>query len=118
MSEGTMDASAWMNSIDVAVTVCDREGIIVLMNDQAVRTFSAAGGKTLLGKFIWDCHPAAAREKIRCIMATGDSNSYTIEKKGVKKLIHQMPWHENGELAGLVEFSLVIPQVMPHFVRS
>jgi hypothetical protein len=51
-------------------------------------------------------------------MATGDSNSYTIEKKGVKKLIHQMPWHENGELAGLVEFSLVIPQVMPHFVRS
>jgi PAS domain-containing protein len=63
MSEGTMDASAWMNSIDVAVTVCDREGIIVLMNDQAVRTFSAAGGKTLLGKFIWDWHHGNGRQQ-------------------------------------------------------
>lgn len=118
MSEGTMDTSAWMNAIDVAVTVCDRKGIIVFMNDQAARTFSADGGKSLLGKKLWDCHPEAAREKIRHIMEMGASNSYTIEKNGVKKLIHQTPWHENGELAGLVEFSLVIPFVLPHFVRS
>jgi hypothetical protein len=51
-------------------------------------------------------------------MATGASNSYTIEKNGVKKLIHQTPWRENGEPAGLVEFSLVIPSVLPHFVRG
>jgi len=113
-----MDTSTWMNGLDAAVTVCDREGIIVYMNDQAARTFSADGGKALLGKNLWDCHPEAAREKIRRIMKTGTSNSYTIEKNGVKKLIYQTPWHENGELRGLVEFSLVIPFDLPHFVRS
>jgi PAS domain-containing protein len=56
-----MDTSAWMNNIDVAVTVCDREGIIVYMNDQATRTFSADGGKALLGKKLADCHPEAAK---------------------------------------------------------
>ena len=113
-----MDTSTWMNGIDVAITVCDCEGIIVYMNDQAVQIFSADGGKSLLGKNLWDCHPEAAKEKIRRIMATGASNSYTIEKNGVKKLIHQTPWRENGELRGLVEFSLVIPLLLPHFIRS
>ena len=113
-----MENPAWMNGIDVAVTVCDREGIIIYMNDQATRTFAADGGKALLGKNLWDCHPEAARKKIQRIMTTGASNSYTIEKNGVKKLIHQTPWRENGELAGLVEFSLVIHFALPHFVRS
>ena len=113
-----MDTSAWMNNMDVAVTVCDREGIIVYMNDQATRTFAGDGGKALLGKNLWACHPEAANEKIRRLMATGAGNSYTIEKNGVKKLIHQVPWRESGEIAGLVEFSLVIPAVLPHFVRS
>jgi hypothetical protein len=51
-------------------------------------------------------------------MATGAGNSYTIEKNGVKKMIHQVPWRENGAIAGMVEFSLVISAVLPHFVRS
>ena len=113
-----MESQSWWNGIDVAVTVCDREGIIVHMNDQAARTFSTDGGKALRGKNLWDCHPEAVREKIRRIMETGASNSYTIEKNGVKKMIHQTPWRENGELRGLVEFSLVIPLVLPHFVRG
>jgi len=113
-----MELPAWLNGIDVAITVCDREGSIIYMNGQAMKTFAAGGGKALLGKKLWDCHPEAAREKIRRLMAAGASNSYTIEKNGVKKLIHQAPWHENGELAGLVEFSLVIPPALPHFVRA
>ncbi|MCX6554172.1 MAG: PAS domain-containing protein [Candidatus Aminicenantes bacterium] len=113
-----MDNSAWMNGIDVAVTVCDRAGIIVYMNDQAMRTFSPEGDKVLLGKNLWACHPEAANEKIRRLMETGADNSYTIEKNGLRKLIHQVAWRENGELAGLVEFSFVIPRVLPHFVRS
>jgi hypothetical protein len=96
-----MESPAWLNGINVAITVCDREG-----------------GKALLGKKLWDCHPDAAREKIRRLMAADASNSYTIEKNGEKKLIHQAPWHENGELAGLVEFSMVIPQALPHFLRG
>jgi transcriptional regulator with PAS, ATPase and Fis domain len=113
-----MENLAWMGSIDVAITVCDCEGIIVYMNDQSARTFSSDGGRALLGNKLWECHPEAAREKIGRIMKTGASNSYTIEKNGVKKLIHQTPWHENGALRGLVEFSLVIPLVLPHFIRD
>jgi len=113
-----MNLSIWLDGMDVAITVCDRDGIIVYMNDQATRTFSADGGKALLGKSLWECHPENAREKIRRLLATGAGNSYTIEKNGVRKLIHQVPWRENGQLAGLVEFSFVVPLALPHFVRS
>jgi len=113
-----MDLSSWLNNMDVAITVCDREGTIVYMNDQSARTFAADGGKALLGKKLWDCHPEAAREKIRRLLAAGAANTYTIEKNGVRKIVHQMPWRENNEPAGLVEFSLVVPSALPHFVRS
>lgn len=113
-----MDTSIWLNGMEVAITVCDREGAIVYMNEQSARTFAADGGKGLLGKKLWDCHPEAAREKIRRLMAANAANSYTIEKNGVKKLVHQVPWRENGQPAGMVEFSMVIPETLPHFVRS
>ncbi len=44
--------------------------------------------------------------------------SDAIGKNGVKKLIYQTPWIENGEFRGLVELSLEIPFEMPHFVRK
>ncbi len=113
-----MGKASWLEQVDVAVTVCDREGIILYMNGKAAATFAADGGKTLLGKNLLDCHPEPARQKIRRLMETGEANSYTIEKNGVKKLIHQAPWRENGELCGLVEFSLVIPFDLPHFQRG
>jgi len=113
-----MDDSDWLNGGDVAITVCDRQGIIIYMNEQARRTFAADGGKALVGKSLMDCHPETARQKIRAIMETGASNSYTIEKNGVKKLIHQAPWFQDGEMGGLAEFSMVIPVSLPHFVRG
>ena len=51
-------------------------------------------------------------------MQTGQTNVYTIEKKGVKKLIYQTPWYHDGAFAGLVELGLEIPAEMPHFVRD
>jgi hypothetical protein len=45
-------------------------------------------------------------------------NCYTIEKEGIKKLIYQAPWYDNGKLSGLVELSMVIPFIMDHFVRK
>ena len=33
------------------------------------------------------------------------------------KMIYQTAWKENGEVAGLVEISMVIPEDMPHYVR-
>jgi transcriptional regulator with PAS, ATPase and Fis domain len=113
-----MENATWLSDIDVAVTVCDLAGTVIYMNERAARTFASGGGRALLGKPLWACHPAAAQEKIRRIMASGEANTYTIEKDGGRKLVHQAPWRENGVLAGLVEFSLVIPAQMPHFVRN
>lgn len=113
-----MNALAWLNGVDVAVTVCDCDGVILFMNGKSTTVFAADGGKDLLGKNLMACHPEPARRKIRRLIQTGEANSYTIKKNGVKKLIHQAPWHRDGKVAGLVEFSIVIPAVMPHFVRG
>ena len=36
---------------------------------------------------------------------------------GLKKMIYQSAWKENGEVAGFVEISMVIPEDMPHYVK-
>jgi len=113
-----MPAQSWWQEIDAAVTVCDPQGIILEMNEKAVRTYAADGGRSLMGKSFWDCHPEPAREKIRRIMETRTSNCYTIEKSGLKKMIYQTPWYEEGTYRGLVEISMVIPGTMPHFIRK
>jgi PAS domain S-box-containing protein len=106
----------YFEELNGAVTVCDTQGNIVYRNRKSQQTFAAHG--ELTGKNLRDCHPPKAWEKIQQLLATGESNTYTIEKNGQKKLIHQTPWFENGELKGLIEFSFVIPFEMPHFLRS
>ncbi len=101
-----------------AVTVCDREGAILYMNRQSEQVFAADGGAALIGRNVLDCHPEPSRSKLARMLETGEPNSYTIEKKGVRKLIHQSPWYAGGELAGFIELSIVLPAEMPHFVRG
>jgi transcriptional regulator with PAS, ATPase and Fis domain len=108
----------WTKEVDVALTVCDKNAVIIDMNDKACKTFEKYGGKMLIGKSLFDCHSASSVEKIKNLLNSGTTNTYTIEKNGVKKMIHQMPWYENGLIMGLVEMSIVIPFEMPHFVRS
>lgn len=108
----------WAKELASAVTVCDKDGIIVYMNDKSVRQFESDGGAALLGKNLYDCHPPAASEKISQMIQSGSSNTYTIEKNGLKKIIRQEPWFEDGRVMGMVEFSFVLPADMPHFVRK
>lgn len=104
----------WAKGLNCAVTVCDRQGIIVYMNDKSMATF---GGKSLVGQSMLGCHSPRSQEIIYRLIDKGESNCYTIEKQGVKKLIYQTPWYNNGELSGLVELSIVLPDQMPHYVR-
>jgi PAS domain S-box-containing protein len=108
----------WADEFPGAVTVCDREGIVLYMNNKAAETFAKWGGAELVGKSLMDCHPEPARAKLRDLMANRETNVYTIEKNGVKKLIHQGPWYRGGEFQGLVELSLELPGEMPHYKRS
>ena len=108
----------WIAEFPGAVTVCDPQGIILYMNQRSMATFAAEGGAALVGSNLLDCHPQPARSKLEGLMAERQTNVYTIEKNGVKKMIYQAPWFSAGEYAGFVELSLVIPAQMPHFVRG
>ncbi|MBU0508898.1 diguanylate cyclase [bacterium] len=110
--------SHWSRECAVAITVCDAEGIIIEMNDRAAEVFAKDGGTKLIGTNVLDCHPEPSRSLLVELMANQRTHAYTIEKNGVKKLIYQTPWFENGQFGGLVEFSMEIPYEMPHFVRG
>lgn len=113
-----MEKSAWMKGFPGAITVCDKEGIIIYMNDRSLKAFSDEGGERLLGTNLLECHPEPAKSKLIEMLKNPVVNSYTIEKKGIKKLIYQTPWYEDGTYMGFVELSLEIPFEMPHFVRK
>lgn len=113
-----MSRHDWIEELPAAVTLCDREGVVLEMNARAARTFEADGGKALIGRNLLECHPPAARAKLERLLASGETNVYTIEKRGQKKLIWQAPWSEGGEVRGLVEISIELPHDVPHFVRS
>ncbi|MFH0816195.1 MAG: PAS domain-containing protein [Methanobacteriota archaeon] len=108
----------WVDEFPGAITVCAKDGTILEMNKRSEKTFVRDGGKKLVGKDLRQCHPPAARVKIDSMMASGRTNAYTIEKDGVKKLIYQAPWYEDGKRLGLVEISLEIPKRMRHFKRA
>lgn len=106
----------WLEEIPGSVTVCDEHGIIVYMNAMSRQTFE--NGDSLVGKNLLDCHPEPARSKLEDLLSHPRSNTYTVEKNGKKKLIHQVPWFNKGAFAGLVEFSFEIPLELPHFIRQ
>jgi transcriptional regulator with PAS, ATPase and Fis domain len=113
-----MTALDWIRGFPASITVCDRNGVLLEMNDRAAQVFAADGGRDLIGRNILDCHPEPARGKTEHLLASGAANVYTIEKQGVKKLIYQAPWYRDGQFAGLVELSIELPADLPHFVRS
>lgn len=106
---------AWADDMNCAVTVCDTEGTILYMNDRAREVFSSHGD--IVGANLFDCHSEPSKAKIRHMLATGESNAYTISKNGLRKMIYQTPWRRAGRVAGLVEISMVIPADLPHHVR-
>ena len=109
---------AWLDGIEVAATVCDRQGICLYLNERAAQVFAKDGGRGLVGRNLLDCHPEPARARFTAQLSVPAPNSYTIEKAGVRKLIHQIPWYKDGVFAGVVELSLVLPEALPHFVRD
>ncbi len=113
-----MPDGAWLKELKAAITVCDREGVALEMNDRAAETYEKDGGRELIGRSLLDCHPERARAIFEELLRTGALNVYTIEKAGVKKLIYQAPWYRDGAYQGIVELSLPIPFDLPHFVRD
>lgn len=106
----------WAEDINCAVTVCDTSGVVVYMNRRSRETFNK-NGASMVGQSMIPCHNEHSQAKIREMLAEDTTNCYTIDKNGVKKLIYQTPWKEDGKVCGLVEISIVLPAEMPHYIR-
>jgi transcriptional regulator with PAS, ATPase and Fis domain len=109
---------AMAKELPFAITVCDTEAIISYMNDRSISTFQKYGGADIIGTSLFDYHHGPSAMKLRELLDTKTKNAYTIEKNGIKKMIYQSPWFNNGQFAGLIELSLEIPMEMAHFVRQ
>lgn len=102
----------WAKSMNCNVTVCDTEGKIIFMNDKSLAKYG-----NIIGNNLFNCHNPHSQEKIKELLATGGTNIYTIEKNGIKKMIYQTAWFEDGVVGGLTEITFEIPEEMPHFIR-
>ena len=105
----------WAKELSCAVTVCDTAGVVLYQNQKSKATFAAEGDLT--GKNLKDCHSSRSWSLIQQLLQHGTDNTYTIQKNGVKKLIHQTPWYIENKIAGLVELSIVLPESLPHYIR-
>jgi PAS domain-containing protein len=117
-SDGAPRSVDWVAGFPGAVTVCDEHGVIVEMNAAAIRMYEANGGASLVGRSVLECHPEPARTKVEQLLRTWEPNVYTVEKDGIRKLVHQGPWFRGGQFGGLIELAFEIPWQMPHFVRD
>ncbi len=108
----------WVEQINIGITVSDKDGNILEMNEKSAQIFAKSGGKDLIGKSLKGCHPEPAKSLLLDMLANPRTNVYTIEKGDVKKMIYQTPWFKNGEYMGFVELSLEIPFEIKHFVRK
>lgn len=103
----------WIQELNCAVTMCNTEGVVIYQNTRSVEVNGDVCGGSLI-----PYHNERSREIIADLLRTGGTNTYTIEKHGVCKLIYQTVWREGGEVCGLVEFSIEMPTDMPHHVRG
>jgi transcriptional regulator with PAS, ATPase and Fis domain len=113
-----MEMDIWSDEFDGAVTICDLEGVITYMNEKSKKQFEKYEGGVLPGNNLIYCHPEPSRTMLLKMLKEPITNTYTTEKRGIKKLIHQAPLFENGVFSGLVEISFVIPREIPHYIRD
>ena len=104
----------WAEDTNCAITACDTEGVVIFMNKQSILVNGDMRGKNML-----PCHNERSRGIIVRLIKEGGTNAYTIDKKGVRKMIYQTAWrHEDGSVGGLLEISMPIPAEMPHYIRG
>jgi transcriptional regulator with PAS, ATPase and Fis domain len=111
-------ARDWVEEFPAKIIVTAADGTILSLNRRALESLAADGGAGLIGQNVLDCHPEPARSRTEQLYREKTANHYTIRKNGQKKVIHQMPWYENGVFAGVVELSIPIPDELPHFDRD
>lgn len=107
----------WAEGTHCAITVCDTEGNILYMNEQSRQINNH--GESMVGQNLMPCHNERSQQIIHHLLESDTVNCYTIQKKGMRKMIYQTPWRDaDGQVMGLVEISMIIPEEMPHYDRG
>jgi transcriptional regulator with PAS, ATPase and Fis domain len=106
----------WVKELPAEVMVCDTDGTILAMNDEAGALFEADGGRGLLGSNVLDCHPEPSRLKLEGMLEKQTTNAYFNTENGEKRFFLQSPWYKKGRYAGFVEISFGVPQEIPYFI--
>jgi len=107
----------WINESPDAIVVCDKEGKLLVMNEKAAKIFETSGGKALVGKSMFNCHPETIQPKIKALLANPRTITYTDELNGAKQLIHMNPWYKDGVYSGMVEMILDVPLEIPNNIK-
>jgi transcriptional regulator with PAS, ATPase and Fis domain len=110
--------TAWVKQLPAEVMVCDSDGTILEMNDEAGTLFEEDGGRGLIGSNVLDCHPEPSRGKLENMMKEQVPNAYFNTENGEKRFFFQSPWYQEGRYAGFVEISFEVPDEIPHFLRG
>jgi len=103
--------------VPVAITVCDVHANIIAMNPAAHRRYSRQGGLALIGTSLLNCHPEHAQRRILNLLADDATNSSIVEAGGKATLLHQATWHDQGAVAGLIEFCIPLPADLLRYAR-
>lgn len=105
----------YFENVAFAVTVCNKDGIVVYQNTRSIKNDGNA-----MGKNIFKCHKPKTNDIIRHLLETGESNTYEIIRKGKRYLVQQTPWHKEpkGDVAGLIEVVIDLPDNYPVFNRD
>ena len=74
----------YFQEADIAVTVCDREGRIIDMNDQS-RKINLKPGQELIGSNVLDCHPEPARTMLEGMMRNESKHVYNHNSQNVNQ---------------------------------
>jgi DUF438 domain-containing protein len=113
-----MKLPGWTKEFSASINICDKNGVLLYLNNKAVKTLEKDGGEKLIGTNIIDCHPGESRKKFEDMLSNASTNAYMIEKNGIRKFIYQAPWYENGEYMGIVELVMEIPSDLPLHQRK
>jgi len=94
---------------DFVVSVCDRNGTIIYMNQKAEKIFEEDGGRDLIGSDILDCHPEPSKSQLKEMMTTHETQTIFKGNGPDRRMIHQTPIYKNGEFDGYIELIIPIP---------
>jgi sensor histidine kinase regulating citrate/malate metabolism len=103
----------WFRDIDAGIVVCDAAGVILSMNESAVRMFRKSGGRDLIGRNILECHPDRTIKQVEELLEKKESYCYMVDIKGSRSMLFLNPWYENEVYGGFVEFIFSLPGDVP-----